>query len=173
MDNDLYGYIPKLPEKVNGANVLVRVIDGAANRFKWSMEGLDESMSNFRPVEGSMNLGELVNHIFILAAWLYKSFVDRSFSEEPTGGIHDKKMRTLEILYKIREHLLDMDDSELAKITIAHNWSDEKIPFWLLINGPIADILTHVGQICSWRRMAGNPIPRANLFRGIPPKEVS
>jgi hypothetical protein len=37
-----------------------------------------------------------------------------------------------------------------------------------LINGPIADALTHIGQIVSWRRINGNPQPSGvNPFKGI------
>jgi hypothetical protein len=43
-------------------------------------------------------------------------------------------------------------------------------PFWHVINGPIADALTHVGQVNSFRRLAGNPTPKANVFLGLPPK---
>jgi len=37
-----------------------------------------------------------------------------------------------------------------------------------LLNGPIADALTHVGQVISFRRTSGNPIPKGvNVFMGI------
>ena len=42
-------------------------------------------------------------------------------------------------------------------------------PFWHMVNGPLADALTHVGQINTFRRLAGNPCPEANVFKGIPP----
>jgi hypothetical protein len=42
-----------------------------------------------------------------------------------------------------------------------------------MINGPLADALTHVGQINAFRRLAGNPTPKARLFTGEPPIEGS
>ncbi|MHC4608217.1 MAG: hypothetical protein ACYTAF_15010 [Planctomycetota bacterium] len=42
------------------------------------------------------------------------------------------------------------------------------LPFWNLINGPISDALTHVGQINALRRQAGKPAAGANVFLGIP-----
>ena len=45
-------------------------------------------------------------------------------------------------------------------------------PFWHIINGPIADALTHVGQINSFRRLVGNPTPKAQVFLGIPPEDL-
>jgi hypothetical protein len=44
-------------------------------------------------------------------------------------------------------------------------------PFWHIINGPISDALSHVGQINSFRRLAGNPTPKANVFTGSPPRD--
>ena len=32
-----------------------------------------------------------------------------------------------------------------------------ELPFWNMINGPIADALWHCGQIVSFRRSSGNP----------------
>ena len=42
-------------------------------------------------------------------------------------------------------------------------------PALRLLQGPFADALTHVGQINTYRRMAGNPTPGADVFRGLPP----
>jgi hypothetical protein len=40
-----------------------------------------------------------------------------------------------------------------------------------MINGPISDALTHVGQVNSFRRLSGNPVSPANVFSGEPPRE--
>lgn len=53
-----------------------------------------------------------------------------------------------------------MSNDALASSGFMHRSSENPVPFWYLINGPIADALTHVGQISSWRRMAGNPQPK-------------
>ena len=67
--------------------------------------------------------------------------------------------------HALREALLSMSDEELAAIQIREK------PFWHIINGPVADALTHVGQINSFRRLAGNPTPKARVFVGLPPKD--
>ena len=71
----------------------------------------------------------------------------------------------LEMTHALREALLSTSDEELAAIQIREK------PFWHIVNGPISDALTHVGQINSFRRLAGNPTPKANVFVGLPPKE--
>jgi len=65
----------------------------------------------------------------------------------------------------LRETLISMSDEELMKISIDNR------PFWHIINGPISDALTHIGQINSFRRLAGNPTPKANVFVGLPPED--
>jgi hypothetical protein len=68
------------------------------------------------------------------------------------------------MIFALRDVLVSMNDKELMSITI------NKKPFWHIINGPIADALTHVGQINSFRRLAGNPTPKVNVFIGLPPE---
>ena len=59
-------------------------------------------------------------------------------------------------------------DREVSQLTVRTSHG-EAFPFWYLVNGPLADALTHIGQVNSWRRMAGKPVPPADLFRGLPP----
>jgi len=41
------------------------------------------------------------------------------------------------------------------------------IPFFNIINGPIADAIWHTGQVASFRRSSGNPISsKLNHFKG-------
>jgi hypothetical protein len=168
MPEELYKDILKFPDKISGANVLVRLIDGMAFRYKCSLVELDDSFLEFRPVAGSMNLRELMEHIHKLTVWLYQTVIDNKFSEQPAGGLHELKNQTLLRLKQIRDRLHNMDDTALENMKVHNPWSDEEIPIWLLINGPLADILTHTGQILSWRRIAGSPVPEANTFRGKP-----
>jgi hypothetical protein len=56
----------------------------------------------------------------------------------------------LELALKLRAHFEQLDDAELAHITI------NDLPFWHIINGPFSDALTHTGQINTLRRLAGN-----------------
>jgi hypothetical protein len=65
----------------------------------------------------------------------------------------------------LREYYNTLKDEELSRVTIDGN------PFWYIINGPLADALTHIGQINSFRRIAGNPAPKARVFFGVPPKD--
>ncbi len=160
--------IQKFPDKMSAAGILVRTFDGMGFRYKWSLAELDNSYLEFRPVDGSRNLKELLEHMFAIIVWLYQTFIDNKFKEEPVEGLHELKNQTLQRIKEIRDKIETMDDAELDKLRIHNPWTEEKIPIWLLLNGPIADIFTHIGQILSWRRIAGNPKPDVDLFRGKP-----
>jgi hypothetical protein len=56
-------------------------------------------------------------------------------------------------------------ETDLKKIETSNR------PFWHIINGPLPDALTHIGQINSFRRLAGKPVKRAQVFTGKPPKQ--
>ena len=69
----------------------------------------------------------------------------------------------LQTLLRMRRRLLETSDEGLGAATIGDR------PFWHVVNGPLSDALTHVGQLNMLRRQAGNPPVRANVFLGLPP----
>lgn len=64
----------------------------------------------------------------------------------------------------LSKRLKKMSDEDLAEI---EKNTSRKLSFWYWINGPLADILNHVGQITSWQRIAGNPQQKGvNVYIG-------
>lgn len=160
---DLFYEIPDYPENVSGASVLVRLLDGLGFRFRWSTEGLSDEDYTFRPAPDCMSIEELVGHVWGLVNWVCKSTLTERFRKQDDISLVRRSI--LEMTHTLREALISMIDGDLAAIKIHER------PFWHIINGPVADALTHVGQINSFRRLAGNPTPKANVFVGLPPKE--
>jgi hypothetical protein len=160
---DLFYEIPDYPEDVSGTSVLVRLLDGLGFRFRWSTEGLSDEDYKFRPAPDCMSIEELVRHIWGLVNWACISTMNKSY--ERAEDVYLVRKDILEMIFALRGALQSMDDEDLEALRI------DKRPFWHIINGPIADALTHVGQINSFRRLAGNPTPKANVFVGLPPKE--
>ena len=62
-----------------------------------------------------------------------------------------------------------MTEADLEAVRIRSSRGDS-LPLWNMVNGPLADSLTHIGQVLSWRRLAGSPPPPADVFRGRPPR---
>ncbi|MCP3916059.1 MAG: DinB family protein [bacterium] len=171
------GHIPAPPDEVRGATVLARLVDGLAFRYRWATEGLTESELAFRPADGAMSTSELLDHVHKLARWV-EGTVRRTLDGEPdrmderepiADGIGGVRESTLAYLGQLRAQLVEIEDAELAKIEITGTRAKGPQPFWSMINGPLADALTHVGQINTYRRIAGNPAPAADVFRGLPP----
>ena len=150
------------PNHISGTSIIVRLLDGLGFRFYWSTEGLTENEYNFRPAKDCMSIGELVTHIWGLVNWMCISMLENQFKTPKNTTLARESI--LEMLSLLRETLVSMDDKELAEVKINNN------PFWHIINGPLADALTHVGQINSFRRLSNNPVPKANVFLGKPPK---
>lgn len=177
-----YREIPPPPERLDGVSVLARLVDGLGFRYRWATEGLRAPDLAFRPSAGSMSIGEVLQHALGLVVWVEGS-LRRSPKHEPEGlmdtvpvaseeGLEALRRETLETLVRLRALLLEKGDAALAEVTIIGTPAKGPQPFWSAINGPLADFLTHVGQIASWRRTAGNPAPAADVFRGLPPRDV-
>ena len=166
---NLYDSIPEPPAEHSAGAVIVRMIDGLAFRYRWSLEGLDDKSLSFRPSESSMSLEELLEHLHFLAARLYACFVEDTQLKPPEGGISAFREETLRLLKETRECVLTMTESSLANCKIKVRSTGEKVSFWYALNGPLSDALTHVGQVNAWRRLAGSPVPKANVFLGRPP----
>jgi hypothetical protein len=160
---DLFHRIPPYPDSISGTTTLVRLLDGLGFRFRWSTEGLSDDDYEFRPAPDCMSIEELVRHVRSLVNWVCLSMgLDRF---ERGDDISLTRGHILEMIRAMREALSSMSDEELKGITI------DGRPFWHIINGPSSDALTHVGQINSFRRLAGNPTPKANVFVGSPPRD--
>ncbi len=153
-----YTVLPDAPTEINAATVLLRLIDGVAFRYRWATEALTDNEFHFRPVEGSMNMEELLKHIYTLA-----------FVANTTMGGKAEKLTTFENLEHIRKEtlahyevlskrLLTTTNADLESYNFVRN--ETELSFWYLINGHIADALTHIGQVLTWRRIAGNPQPK-------------
>ena len=157
---DLFNRIPPYPDSISGTTVLVRLLDVLGFRFRWSTEGLSDDDYGFRPAPECMSIEELVRHVWGLVNWVGLSMGLDDF--ELGDDVARTRESVLEMIHVLRGGLNFMSDEELEEITI------REMLFWHIINGPLSDALTHVGQINSFRRLAGNPTPKANVFTGKP-----
>ena len=159
----LFRKVDHYPPDVSGPSVIVRLLDGLGFRFSWATEGLTAEVYAFSPGEGCQTIAGLVDHIWALTIWIGWS-VFGSGEDRPQDP-ESQRSHVLRRIHRLREHLICLDDRDLAEIQI------EGRPFWHLINGPISDALTHVGQINSFRRLAGHPAPSSNPFLCTPPAD--
>lgn len=161
--------IPPPPEIISSGSVLSRLIDGLAFRYKWATEGLTASNLKFKPCASSMDIISLLKHIYHLAYVTDKVLNNQEIENTvPPLSFDSLRNETILLYKKNSEELKKMSDSELSACTFRRKNQPIEYPFWNLINGPISDALTHIGQLTSWRRIAGNPIQKIDVFKGEP-----
>lgn len=163
-----YNELPAPPEKVSAATVLQRLIDALGFRYRVATEALNADDITHRPVPSSMNIEEVNMHIFHLVSRSSKSLQNESEVTYKTQTFAEARGSILGILEELSAYLAQLSDEELGTKTVYLKRMDQSFPFWYLINGYISDALTHVGQINSWRRMSGNPVPKISPFTGQP-----
>lgn len=165
-----YHDFPDPPEKMNAVGLLIRFVDTFGFRYRWATEGLREEDMGFHACDSSMSIDELLTHVHNLIS-ATETFIMGNEREkiEPTS-LEERRRKTLEIAARLREELQTIDDDYLDKRRFMVPWAGKEYPLWYLINGPLSDAFTHLGQIASWRRINGNPIPDHNVFFGTPPK---
>ncbi|MFZ6050510.1 hypothetical protein [Halocola ammonii] len=160
-----YHTIPDYPNEYNAGTVAARMVDGLGFRYYWATEGLRPEDIQFSPSEESRSVQLTIDHIYGMTLML-ASVVNQSPREmEEKMSFEEKREKTLRTLFDISNALREMDANDLEKLVMKRG--DREIPFWNMINGPIADCLWHCGQIVSYRRLSGNPFnSNVSLFDG-------
>lgn len=168
----MYGYeIEPPPSELTGAAVLCRMVDGLAFRYHWATEALRDEDYEFRPGPESMSLRQLLKHVLQLAFMIQQVAENAPKRERFRGEDPDEvRARTLGALERARRRLETLRDDEVGEHRIVRR-DGSYFPVWNIMNGPLADALTHVGQINAWRRLSGNPQPAVDVFAGVPPTD--
>ena len=167
-----YREIPAAPETATAGTALARLIDGLGYRYYWATEGLRETDLDYRPSEDSRSSREILEHLYNLARTIDLAVVRepnvRPLPPSPESFAEQRRL-TLEKLKHAADRMRTASDEEVQAYEMQFQRGEQvsAFPLWNLINGPIADALTHVGQITSFRRASGNPQnPGVNVFMG-------
>ena len=164
--------IPAAPEQVTTATILARMIQGLGFRYHWATEGLRAEDLSYRPSPEAQSALETLQHIYGLALVIHNTTLSQA-NLRPLPNIPDdiKSLRssTLELLKKASENFIQASEEDIAKMHVIFDrqGKESRFPIWNLMNGPIEDLAYHTGQIVSFRRTTGNPIPKGvNVFMG-------
>ena len=160
--------ISVVPNNITATNTLLRMVEGLAFRYRWATENLSEENIKFRPHPTSMSIEELNSHIFDLVDSTFRVFGGEKQNKEFLNSFKKIREFNLFLFQKLCSQFNKMSEDDLLNL---EKETTRKLPFWYWINGPLADALTHVGQITSWRRIAGNPqLKGVNVFIGTSDK---
>lgn len=162
-----FNAIGKPPETITPNTILIRMIDGLGFRFRAATEELTENDMHFRPSSDSFSIFELLQHIYDLAFITQKTFGGKaSYKKEQLHNFHLLRNEIMTLYQFAKEAITPLSISALSECSVQPKSLPNPYPFWYVINGHIADALTHVGQLVSWRRINGNPQPKTNVFLG-------
>ncbi|MDY0779191.1 hypothetical protein [Tenacibaculum sp. IB213877] len=164
-----YYEIPEAAETYTAGSVLSRMIDGLGFRYYWATEGLTEKDLQFQPNSEARTTEQTIDHIVNLSQVVVNAALKVASDQFDFSQLSftDKRKKTLENLKKASDILKTSEDISQFKIIFKRGENTSEFPMWNAINGPIADALWHTGQIVSFRRSSGNPLPKGvNVFTG-------
>jgi len=117
-----------------------------------TLRGAPADFSAFRAAAGSRTPGQILAHICDLFDWAVKM----------ADGVHEYREQAPQTWEQDTARFfagLEAFDRRLASGAVI-GFNAEK-----LFQGPVADALTHVGQIAMLRRMAGSPVRGENYVK--------
>jgi len=123
-----------------------------AYRCGKTLRGAPPEFGNFRAAPGTRPAGQILAHVCDLLDWALRL----------ADGTHEWRPREAESWESDTARFfaaLAALDARLAS-GVPLGFPEEKI-----FQGPIADALTHTGQIAMLRRMAGAPVRAENYFK--------
>jgi hypothetical protein len=167
-----YYEIPSYPENYSAGSVAARIVDGLGFRFYWATEGLRPEDLDFKPNPEARTTEETVGHIYGMSIIILNATIRKinATGRHKKLSFAEMRKRTLENLKAASDNLRASSTKDLKDYKAMFEQQDKivELPFWNLLNGPIADCLWHVGQIVSFRRSSGNPFSeRVDVFRGM------
>ena len=162
-----YEKLPDPPEEASASNVVARIMDGLGFRYNCATEGLNDKDICFKVSRDFRNIGEIANHIHDLIMLIAKAIGLDTTGYESSNTFEQVRKATLSLINEISNTLKTFNTSDLLEFKMQPYHNNKDYSFWFLLNGQIADALTHVGQINALRRMSGNPVKKHSPLRGI------
>ena len=134
---------------------LRHLLASIAYRFHAAVSEAPESFRDFDPGAGVRSPRHLLTHCVQVLRLARSTFEPGLDVEAPIR----EYWAWDDLITEFHAELAALD-AHLAGASPAHEWSLEK-----LVQGPFADVLTHVGQMAMLRRLEGHPVERQSYLR--------
>lgn len=131
--------------------LLQHFLAALAYRTQKAVRGAPDHFAHFRAGTHSRTPFELIWHMTSLLGYARTFFHGGSFSPEALSSFGEE----IDRFHRTLEGLRD----DLADPTLTATITDRQ-----LLQGPLADAMTHAGQLAMLRRMAGSPVPSENFI---------
>ena len=168
-----FSKIPKAPKEISSSTITARMIQGLGFRYYWATEDLTTKDLLYRPSEDAKSNYETLEHIYSLAIMINNatnSTPNILPLKEMPNNFESLRKETLNQLEIACANFLATGENDIESMNIIFKRKNDQssFPIWNLINGPISDAIYHTGQIISFRRTSGNPVPKGvNVFLGV------
>lgn len=135
---------------INENTVVHRLVLAIGYRLNRASMGFKKNHFDLKPVDSAMSVGELLQHISDLILFTLKDLGEEiDVAAKPHGP----------------EYILSSIET-LAGLVEKYDFSKAKIEKLYLINGPLADCLSHIGQLNTYKRLLNIDSPNSNYFKG-------
>jgi hypothetical protein len=141
-------------------DLLRHLLASLAYRTQKALRGAPDSFGDFSAGNKVRTPNEVVRHMASLIGYARTFFHGGAFAPAPLPTLSAEMARFHEQVSLLGEDLAG--DTPLREITVEQ-----------LLRGPLADAMTHAGQLAMLRRIAGVPIPPENfIFAGMSPDNL-
>ena len=164
-----YKEIPSYPANYTQSTVISRMIDGLGYRYYWATENLRALDLDFKPDTLARSTFETMEHIYGLSFMILNASKNQvNHRRDPVQmTANDLRLATLYNLKSASAAMALVENLEELNILFEGSTGRKALPFWHVLNGPLADAIYHTGQMVSFRRTSGNPMnPKVNVFMG-------
>ncbi len=135
-------------------HMLCHFLASIAYHLQKALRDAPEGFQSFRINESSRTPHELVKHIDSVLGYARTFLVGGSYRNTLLENMNLQVKQLHETIEKLSEVL--KSGAELTQIT------EEQ-----LLQGPLSDAMTHIGQISYLRRLYGSPVPSENFIYAI------
>src|SRR6266576_1230718 len=132
--------------------LLLHFLAALAYRTQKALRDAPAEFGNFRAAHQVRTPAELIQHMTSVLGYARTFFIGGQYRPEPLPSLADELGRLHEMLGELGRHL-EVGTPILQELSVEQ-----------LLQGPLADAMTHAGQLAMLRRLAGAPVPPENFI---------
>ena len=140
------------PLSEDTTRLLRHMLATIAYRSRLSLRDAPEGFETLRLAEGAMTALELVNHMTNVLGYTRAKITHEERLRYDLGDWDGEVARFYDILG-------ELDRTFAEGVELAEGGELR------LLQGPLTDTCTHIGQLAALRRLAGNPVPGENYIK--------
>ena len=123
-----------------------------AYRMTKVIQNVPQHYPTFSAGQGVRTPTEILHHISDVLLMAYRVLQPSEWVETPLGEWETEIERFYDILSRLDE-------------AVAEGAQPHKLTWEEILQGPLSDAMTHIGQLATLRRLAGDPMPSESYLR--------